>query len=65
MSPPIADLRGAIAVEKLARRAGTVLFVWNNAVYTLRPKKHSEHLRALCERHHDAIRWLLEARASE
>ena len=65
MSPPLADIRAAMAIEVLARRAGTCLFVWKGEVYTLRPKKHSNYLRTLCERYHDAIIWLCEARASE
>lgn len=64
MSPPLEDIRQAIAIEKAVRMAGTVLFVWRGEVYILHPKKRSEYLRALCERHHAAIKWLLEARAA-
>ncbi len=65
MSPPIAELKAAMATEVLALRAGTMLFVWQDELYTLRPKKHSPHLRDLCDRYYKSIVWLLEARASE
>jgi hypothetical protein len=65
MSPPIAELKAAIAAERLARMAGTILFVWGDEVMILHRKKNSPHLEKLCGRYHDAIRWLLEARAPQ